>query len=398
MRIFTAAFEGEVIPDNNLVNHDELHEETQSEIMAEMPEDADEHFINAVAVEAEALISELDNIKEGESTLQATTDIEESIEKTIESDQGMDVVSSEIVAAALEHFYQRNGFTSSFINKASLESFIDNKNNLEATRFALEELKIFNSKLSNGLNIAQEGLLARAVNTFKLIFTSEKKINEKLQQAISDAETKGTKTGIIKTPGWGRSFSVINKTHLTQSDVISYLDRFCKLTKSTELYKLLDDYISILNEIKSEVSKSGIIAKDECVEKINKLNDKVSSFTKKSYDLMAKHEVKNAKNDPSFNCLDADGVKKVGKLANDILNNKDLDRKAEDILNSCYSAENSILSDAQIRLRGYNASDIKAAYALINRMMPAIDELFTIMYSSNRICFSCVNYIKASTN
>jgi len=377
MRVFTAAFENENTEETGEVR-------------------SDDEIIASSANSNDAIVSELDNISEGESTLITTTDIADSVEKTVESGDGMDEVSSEIVASAMEHFYDRNGFVGKHSLKSSLENYADKQSSLEATKLALEEIKDFNAKLANGLSIAQEGIFARIGNSIKLMFSSEEKIHEKLLDIINSLDNKEFKTTVIKEPGWGRSFAIIGKRELNSNDVISYLERYKSLVSSSKLFDIINEYCTIVNSLSTELSKSRFIAKDEAIDAINSLTDKVNALEPEVNKIIGDHDVKTASNDPSFIPLDIKSSKKIGKDAIDIISNDKLNRAIEQISSAISHANITIWNESNTRIMGILAKDIKAAQNLCNRLNPVMNEILIVIHERSRICYACLNYLKAS--
>jgi len=383
MKLFNMAFEDE---DTSVVS-DEVADEREPEVIIT---DAD--------TTATSSVNELESIEEGADILETTTEIANNLSEKVESGEGVDETASALIEPALEHFYSRMGYVGKRTISASLEDFKSKDTRLEATKCVLEELTDYNNKLASGLSIAQEGLMSRIGNSLKLLFTSAEKIQEKLIANMAEIETKGAKTTLIKEPGWGRSFAVIGKRHLTPADVTSFMKKYSAALSSPDFISIVDDFVTIVTKVTNEVSKSRFIASNDSIKAINDLAAQIPEFRAKVDQYLLNNTVKNAKNDPSFDPLDINGAKILGKAAIDLMNDHKLNSAVTKINTTVLNANNTIFLESQIRLVKAMAKDIRATQNLINQLNPIIQEVLVALQQRARICYAVSNYIKASTN
>ena len=350
------------------------------------------------ADEAASMVSdELDGANEASSILDSTLALASTVKNSLESHVGLDKINMAILSSSLEHFYDRMCFDGVKLSSLSLESFADKDTSLTNTKLVLEEIQEFNIRLENGLTIAQEGILSRLGNSLKLLFTSREKIQEKLMSATNDIEQRGSKTEVIKEPGWGRSFAAIGKKVLTSDDVINHVDKYRKLVTSNEFYNIIEAYIRIVTDLTEEVAKSRFIARDESIQRINEMITDMNPFITKVNEFLVNNNVKTAKNDPSFEPIDSKDAKRLSKDALEMMQNTKLRGLIERMWTVIGTANFTIWTEANTRLAGTFAGDIRATRTLIFKLNPVMDEIITAIQLINRTCFACANYIKAST-
>lgn len=373
----------------------------QEEIVAPVNELAEgQDAVDVQILEDQAAISDATNevadVVETGSIIDTTEIIEDTVQKSVDEGTGVDEVTAEVMTSSLEHFYDRLSFNGDKLFSISTESFSVAADRLEKTKVALEELKEFNKFAIAKNNVAQEGMFARLGNTVKLLFNSQEKIQDKLAIAIKASQVNGTKEGRIDEPGWGRSFAIVGNKELSGADVISYMENFNKVVLSPKLAEIVDEYVSIVDKISSELSKSRFIANETAVVEIQKLSDGLNQYENKVSDFVQKNGVKSAKNDPSFKMLTKQEAAKLGKATSDLINNKSVDAMIKKVDRAISVANTQIFDEGNTRLAGMMAKDMRAARAIINKLNPIMYEFFHILDVRNRVCFAAYQYINAS--
>lgn len=361
---------------------------------------ATEENINDIAeVESNLGAAELANeqsdgdaaqIVEGSEIHQAVTDLT----KVIEADP-MNEKTAEAVFVTMEHFKARVGYNKTMM--PALESFSNDVTRSNANHVALENLKHFNEQLTAGMSIAQEGLLARLGNSIKLVFTSEEKIVEMLKVGQKENAAHGSKTRPIKTPGWGRSFSVIAQRELEGKDVLKFITNYEKIMSGSDFKNIVEDYIKIISELSKELSKSRWIAKDEATRAIQDLTDEVDKFHAKA-EKLGLDSTHTARNDPTFTPAEPDEVKKIGDVALKMMTDSKLNSLIRQLERAVDLANANIFIESNTRILKWMASDIRAAQQIVWRLNPVLNEIVDVMTNRARLCFACARYIKASTN
>lgn len=329
-------------------------------------------------------------IAEGSEIHQAVTDLT----KVIEADP-MNEQTAEAVNVVLEHFRTRTGYRRTLL--PSMESFAGDDSRSNANHVAMENLTHFNAQLTGGMSIAQEGMLARLGNSIKLIFTSEEKIIEMLKVGQKESIAHGSKTRQIKTPGWGRSFSVIAEKELSGKDVLKFLTNYEKIMTGSDFKNIVEDYIKIIGDLSKELSKSRWIANNAATKAIQDLTDDVDKFRTKA-DKLRLDTTKTARNDPSFEPLTPDEVKKIGDLALKMMTDAKLNSLIRALENAVDLCNTNIFVESNTRIVKWMAADIRAAQQIVWRLNPVLVEIVDVTSNRARLCFACARYIKASNN
>lgn len=342
-------------------------------------------------------VEQLGDVQEGADIAETATEITESVQETVNQGDGMSEQTSEIVNSAMEHFYDRLGYKRKRVSAIpAMESFKVKESRLQATKVAVEELQNFSNKLHGSLTVAQEGVFARLGNTLRLVFTSNEKIRERVDQYAADLKSKGSNGKLIKEPGWGRSFAKIGKPVLNGADVIKHTEALTKLLTSAEAIDVMKDITDLLEKLTLEVSKSRFVANDDAVKEIQSLTEKASALRDK-IDKLIFTDVRTAKNDPSFQALTPEEGEKIAKTVNTLLNNTALDN-ARTAMEQAISNTNSLLfTESQTRLLGIYAADLRAVQQLVMKLNPIIGEIVNLSRDRMRTAFAVGKYMKAST-
>lgn len=346
--------------------------------------------------EIQDMVNEADAVSEATSALASTEVIEERLEEKVKDGVGMENHTALMVGSALEHFYERAGFSESKMSGFSLENF-NEADRLENTKVALEELKEFNTGLRKSLTIAQEGLSARFINTVKMVFNSEEDIKERIMAGMAKAKDgKVQDVKVLKTPGWGRSFAVIGKKELSYDDVASYLKRYSDLITSSELNTLMNDFAACINKVGAELTKSRFIADDAAIAEIHKIATGIEEFHNRCAALSEKHNVKTASNDPSFNSLTAEEVAKLGATTLKLMDDSKYKATMKKFTDAIDSYNTNVFLESHTRLAKAAAKDIRAADQVINHLNSSFSNIYEDIGEFHRITFAVSNYIKAS--
>lgn len=258
-----------------------------------------------------------------------------------------------------------------------------------------EHSAALNTALETNLTIAQEGILSRLGNTIKLFFTAEEKIHEEAITTLQKMKTNGCSETTIVEPGWGRSFSRIAKPVISAADAFKTLHDYNKNVTSSSFSELIKEYTLFVESITEQISRSRFIANDDAIAKIQDMNKDAAEIGFKA-DKIIDSADKIAKNDPSFKPMTLEEATKLSKEVQSVLSNnslKTLEKRFQEAINN---ANMALWLESNTRLIGMQASDIRAARALITKVNPALIDIIDILKRRNRLCFACVNYIKAS--
>jgi hypothetical protein len=159
----------------------------------------------------------------------------------------------------------------------------------------------------------------------------------------------------------------------------------------------MKEYIKIVDKLADSVSKSTFIANDIAVADINALTEKIDEFKDTVYNFNTKHNVKTAKNDPSFEPLDVKAADKLSKLAISLIEDNKVNLLLSAMQDSVNRANINLFSASSTRLIGSFAKDLRAARNMILKLNPVMNEILSATAERNRVAYASMNYIKAST-
>jgi len=362
------------------------------------PEEAvvEQQLMQSEAAATQADI-EVDNTEEVIGVQQSTDSMIQTVAAAVDSGAGMAPETTEVVEAAMEHMYNRMGYKPKKRATVANEDFKSDSSRLNATVLALEEMKDFSKRLDKGLTIAQEGMLARFGNTLKLLFTSSDKIQRLLTENVQEITAKGAKEGIIKEPGWGRSFSQLGIKELSGADVLAYVGKVEKLVTSSAFIDLIESYTDICRKLEKEVSRSWFIAKDNAVQAIADINSEADKVIE-SADKLYISDALTAKNDPSFKPLTVQEAKKLADAAKSITGDRRLNQALYKLEDAIHDVNVELYNNINLRLAQGLAADIRAAHRVLNKINPTLITVIKITSNSERLAFASARYIKSSTN
>ena len=365
-------------------------EEQVEAVVDESPEKTVEESVLESDNEVSSIQQQQDAIVEADSALETTEVIEENIEAAVTEDDGLDKTSTVVTAAALEHFYQRFSFNPKQVMTISNESFKTKENRLETTKVILENLKVFNTKLEKQIGIAKEGLGRRFANSIKMIFTAEKKITARITDDVAAVKGKGVKSDVLKEPGWGRSFAVLDSGTVTGSDVIKYMTTLDSLFKN-DIDKYVEKINTILTKVIGELNRGqNQSTLDKAFKELTKVVDEIEKFDES---FKAKYGIlETKKNDPDFKPLTVEEVIKLGNTTLSVLKNTQVNNAIDELFETTWNNWMDAYSKTEFR------KDIVTSMTDVGleRLSRSINILWDSMVERKRICFAASNYIRAS--
>ena len=296
---------------------------------------------------------------EGEvAPVEPVVDGEERKVEEAKVELGIEPTTAEAMESIVDHFTKRLGLDKA--RHPSLEDFGIGGDKVYASRIVLENIKDLRSKIGLGMHVAQEGFFSRLGNSIKLAFTSKEKIQEKLIVVNKKIEENGVKEDVIKEPGWGHNFSVIDKKDIIGTDVISFLTKFNKLISSPKLKSVLLLPSNVISKVSWDKETKIIEDLDNGIQEMRDISNSINS--------------KTANKNPSFTCLKEQEAKKIFALANEIISNKDF--------------------AASIRM--YKEVDIKAPDSIVHKCHTLMSEIVGIYANINHLVFATARYLEAS--
>lgn len=335
--------------------------------------------------------AELDQVS---SVVEETQDASDSITQTADKIEQMQTVSQEVVQVAQEqmnYFVKRTGMKMTGVSTA-MESFSDGKTgNKEAL---VKQLRIAAESLDKGVSIAQEGIVDRIKNKFSLLFTSNKKLKQELQDVSSKYDSAGAKTDVIKDPAFARILNPKGEAQITGASATALAGEISKMVKDPVIEKVVVRLTDILDKVTVALNKSNFIADDNEVKKINDLFDEVDKMYS---EVREKITVDGKKESADAVPLEAGEKKKLTAFVEDLLDTGAYDKIEDELLKSWWSFFDVYSGKADSRFIGFNAADMRVAKNLNDKggdIMQRIDDLMTIRFE---VAHACVKYIKAST-
>ena len=271
--------------------------------------------------------------------------------------------------------------------------------NINGKYFSINDYEI-NNNIKRVIEIAQEGIFDRAINSVKLFFNSEEKIHENIIKSVTAIKEKGASKDLIKEPGYGRSFSRIGKDVITVADVIKTVEDYKRLVTSNDLVNVLKSYTHFIDTNIKELSNTKFITDSNSESDISELNS-IANAAKNKADQVINKLNKEVKNDPDIHPVSINEAEKLSKEVQDILSNNNLNNALKNFNKAISNANKQILLERAKRVAG-KISDLvmqKEAEAekVIFKVNPALTDIMEIINRKDRLCFACVNYIKDST-
>lgn len=257
------------------------------------------------------------------------------------------------------------------------------------------ETSTFNTRITNVLVVAQEGVLDRFVSTIDKALTSEAALLGRTTSAAKNIEVKGAKEGVIKNPGWGRIFTVPGKNSLSASNVQSTVAEYQRALNSSSLVKLVDQTIKIIKDVVYETNKSVFIADDDATARIEELTSEGEALIK-SFDKIANLS-NSKKNDNSYEPISADDAQKLMASVKALLLDKVAEGKFKELRKAIMALSMGTYVTSQSRVAGILAADIRKANVFISKINPTMQALADILSAKNKVCYSAIKYVEAST-
>jgi len=235
-----------------------------------------------VSAEVNSSIGEIDSlnadIDQNANQVDEAADVQESASKiagklgeAVKTGEGISDKEAELVDVAIEHFCKRIGYKRQVM--PSMEGFANKSTRLDRTKLALENLQEMQVRLNSVISIAQEGIIDSINTSIAMIFTTDKKVLDRLQKVSADYDSKTVKTEPIVNPTWGRYIKSTN-AECNGAEVIKYLNVVDKAS-SVEVKDILNRLSSCLDGITNEVKDTWFVSNKKNIEQIEKLHSEI---------------------------------------------------------------------------------------------------------------------------
>lgn len=370
-----------------------------------LDQDTDEVADTGETVPAEALeLAEVSNEVEVQSAqIEEASDAIDTIQGFIEilqakvepeapaaEPEGVDETTAEVLDKAMESLYIRLGFTKkpSF---PALESFTTKESKLQASKLALESMRLTKSKIENQITIAQEGLFGKVKNKFELLFTNADKLSKSLSEASAAFDASGPKENLIVNPDFAKAFGEFKGELVTGKEVVAKVVDFEKQFNGEKIAKTMADLGKLVDSVFSTLKKTNIFShNEETAKDIAAFKIEIQKVTSA---FLSEYEVPNSvKTKHNFVALTKEDKEKIVKTLKASLSNKKLE---EELRKTWYQTVNTFFESPQA-FSEIRDNSINARRALD----PAMDVMMIIsdMISTNlKLAQAARLYIVAST-
>lgn len=267
--------------------------------------------------------------------------------------------------------------------------------------FSLED---FNNRTNDGLVIAQEGFFSRIGNAFNRLFTTSASFKTRLDKGLSGLKANGSKEGVLKDPNFSKNLIAKSDKIITSADVVKYLDKLDSVLNIRDLDKCLSSVANILNQLTSEISKSGFLTNKDAAAKIEAISAEVEkdiqAFERVTAGLVIEKEVDMY---PDYEPIKYNEASKLADRifktwtgeAFDTANYRNF-MNAVNNFNEAYF--NRSARSVGFQLTGIPPEDMRKIRVITNRISDIISNIAGAINKRYKVAHSCLRYIEQSVN
>ena len=286
----------------------------------------------------------------------------------------------EAICIAKEHLLNRIGYKP----QVSVESFTVTDAN-------------FKDKFELTASVAQESIFARIGDAIKFSVSSDSKIADQILKATKGIETSGSNEKTLKSPGWGWIFDESGKTELSAEDVISTVKKYKAIAAGSSFNGLTDKVADLLDKISSETNRNWFVANASSAAEIKKLSDLAAKVQQDIAKVINVGLKGGDKKSVTLVALTPEQASKLSKEVLEILKHENLEKIAKTLTEEIKSGENMYNIVSSFRYQKEKAEDVQDAKKSIDAFRAVLQELKDFLAYKSKVCYSSLQYIKAST-
>lgn len=349
--------------------------------------------IDAEHAETVAELTEIgndaDRVQETESIATAVRTSADALGEDIAREEPLTEGGVRQIEAAMEHYRLRTGYAKAVV--PSLEGF-GPTTAMATTKQVHQNLQTLHASLEQGLSVAQEGVFSRIGNAVERMFTSNDKIVRTLPAAIAELKQFGGKSDLLKDVAWARIFR-------TRGPVVSASDAHALVAEMKKFHhdsvEVMNKFEAILREAQRALSSSRFIAKDEEVQRIKSLTAEANELLAQTRDSTQRY-IKGKVDVHPLTVADAES------LSHDVtalIEDRTYMRAVEKFDEAVSSADFRTWLEAQTRVMGYMAADIRAYVSLLETgLRPVYWLLAEVGNAEHLITYGVYKWINKSAN
>jgi hypothetical protein len=353
---------------------------------------APETEIRADLAEAEMVGAEAemqsDQIAEATEISGSLDQLGDQLQISVQTGEGASEETLKSMEVAVEHFCKRLGYGKKVM--PSLEGFVCKETQLAKTQLALENIAALNKQLGQSIQVSQEGFMDTIKHRVSRLFATQDKMAKRLESVSTGFDAKTAVEKEMVNPPWGKLLSD-GKSHVNGADAVKTLAEHAKNFTSTKLIDGLHKINESLDKAITAMGKSTFIADDKMVARINAELAVIIQITEKiTEEDSAKGKAQNA----TFTPLTAADKNKLVSLLSTLLVNKKMSEAIDDVEKTMFSFARS--SAPNLRLAGWEASDVKATQACMEMGWKSLNAGCDIVNHNVVLCHAVMAYIEAS--
>jgi hypothetical protein len=224
-----------------------------------------------------AIDQEADQYEEGAAIAESVDALADNVEKKIESGEAVSENEAELIGIAVENFCKRLDYKKKIM--PAMEGFADKDKSLGQSKVALENLNQLSVRLNAQLVIAQEGIFESISKSVEMLFETEDKVLQKLQNASAAYDGKTLKTEPIENPFWGK-YLKSDAAVFTGKSALATLAIIEKASSNADVKTSVEELTKCLEKLTKEVKGNWFVSNKFDIERIESIQEKVFEETK----------------------------------------------------------------------------------------------------------------------
>lgn len=255
----------------------------------------------------------------------------------------------------------------------------------------------FKSKFDASVIIAFESIFDKIGDAIKFSISSDAKIADQILKATNQIQSDGSNDKILKSPGWGWIFDESGKTELSGEDVISTVKKYKAIAAGSSFNGLTDKVAEVLDKISAETNRNWFVANPGSGSEIKKLSDMAAKIQQDIDKVINIGPKGREKKSVTLTALTPDQASKLSKEVLEILKHEKLEKIAKTLTKEIKSGESMYNIVSSFRYQKEKAEDVQDAKKSIETFRVVLQDIKEFLLFKSKVCYSSLQYIKAST-
>lgn len=237
--------------------------------------------ISSIDSDVNDVVCDLKEINEASAISDSVDCVADTMQTSVEKEEGLDEPSMALADTAMEHFFQRLNFKDKKVRPSlAVENFSDSSKRLTNTKIALENLNSFRGSLKRSLLVCQESFGDSVNARFSKSNNQLEAVLSAADQVSVEFDKKGASAKNFPSGQWSKSLGVFSKNPVLGKDVLERVKKVKQTFEGIGIVSFMNDLCTSADKIVEELGKENSEIKGD-----DALDKRLSAFNSKAEEL-----------------------------------------------------------------------------------------------------------------